>query len=475
MGLKSREPSKGRSLNAEEFFHGMAVERLRVLLSPPEGVNRVAFLSKPTPELTPLPAPRLKYSAPMTNDVYNLPVRVLPAQSRGLESGRLSELRRLSKENHDLKFEMKLLLEKTEDLVNENEMVGEEVKGVLDLCRRLSEKSKDARLTNQCTQTVGDYALLEAEKTEAVRKVSEAVKTARESETRRHELEIELSSARIHIEELKAKSSFSTELETRLGSLTAELHSERRKRSEFEMEFAKTQSRLDEVLSDSRRMECKLQKDVAKLNASKKLLENECESTKRDCEMMERDFEMKLARKQNEIDCLREKAEKIGHLWRIDKEKCSMLSDSLENYRRQLETFESYRPKAQPLATPNWDELQVLNQKFMAYVETKNSETASELEKLVAKQTNILQRLKDECLLLTKKLDDAHKKHKEDCSRINEENLILLSRLRDVTTLWDSMQSETDLRSKISCLSGVVGTLKTELRAKAVKESAEET
>ncbi|KAK9694779.1 Centrosomal colon cancer autoantigen protein family [Popillia japonica] len=247
------------------------------------------------------------------------------------------------------------------------------------------------------------------------------------------------------------------------NKLQLELDKQRRENGDLRRELAQKQAHIDDLKKDMNSKIISLQSDIGVSGAEKSALEQQIATLQMGNERQERQAKQETLRLQAEMQSLRQ---------RLDRADADLIHSRRENIRltEQVATLEKELKMNEVLAEergrrsipspcnaggssdivalppPKEDRERELST-MIQDIESKHAATVAELEGMIHSQNQLMDKLSDDCHVLTQKLEEANIRHKRDSCRLRDENDELMRKLE---TVWMSLK---EIRKSQRCTS----------------------
>ncbi|XP_048000200.1 serologically defined colon cancer antigen 8 homolog isoform X4 [Leguminivora glycinivorella] len=205
-----------------------------------------------------------------------------------------------------------------------------------------------------------------------------------------------------------------------VAKLQLDLERQRREENELKRELSMKNSAIEELKMELKSKTATLQADLTQAHAEKASLEEELASARLAIERHQRQAKHEANRLNSEIQSLRQ---------RLDRADADLVHSRRENLRltEQIATLEKeLNMKSLTPNSPEKNKKEKEVSSMLESIENKHAKTVAELESMIHSQNSLMEKLTGECRLLTDKLDDANRRHK---------NAELMRKLRN---LWSS-------------------------------------
>ncbi|CAH4037468.1 unnamed protein product [Pieris brassicae] len=203
------------------------------------------------------------------------------------------------------------------------------------------------------------------------------------------------------------------------AKLQLDLERQRREESELKRELSMKNAALEELKMELKNKTASLQADLTQAHAEKASLEEELANARLAIERNQRQAKHEANRLNSEIQSLRH---------RLDRSDADLVHSRRENLRlsEQISTLEKeINMKSLTPMTPEKKKKERELSTALESMENKHAKTVAELESMIQSQNSLMEKLTSECRLLTDKLDDANRRHKQSaetqpCRRTNQ-------------------------------------------------------
>ncbi|XP_037954579.1 serologically defined colon cancer antigen 8 homolog [Teleopsis dalmanni] len=350
------------------------------------------------------------------------------------------DLKRLKNENEDLKHKVSLVdplvIAKNVGPVNcethrkQIEHLQMDKVALEETVRQL-QKSLDEMKAQQYSATSKRHAndLMQMERAQSELEV----KHLRDELDRQHERVRELQhemSRRIADERANAERRYNSQVDQLGGDLSnqweqvakLQLDLERQKRYETDLkrDLAGRNAQIEELKMELRSNRSTFLADMAQVNAEKQSLEQEITSLRLQLDRAARESKTESARLNAEISSLRQRLDRGDADLLHAKREVLRLNDEIANLEKELaygELKNEIRPTKKDL------------DKRMSEMQEKHVETVSELEEMIQNQKQLMDKLTNECKVLTNRLEDTSLKHKTELSTLQSNVEYLTNRM----------------------------------------------
>ncbi|XP_068624348.1 serologically defined colon cancer antigen 8 homolog [Battus philenor] len=210
-----------------------------------------------------------------------------------------------------------------------------------------------------------------------------------------------------------------------VAKLQLDLDRQRREESDLKRELSMKNANIEELKMELKNKTATLQADLAQAHAEKASLEEELASARLAIERHQRQAKHETNRLNSEIQSLRQ---------RLDRADADLVHSRRENLRlsEQISTLEKeLNMKSLTPISPEKNKKEKELSSMLETMENKHARTVAELESMIQSQNSLMEKLTGECRLLTDKLDDANRRHKQELATLQ----------RQVDLLGRSLQS----------------------------------
>ncbi|XP_028161481.1 serologically defined colon cancer antigen 8 homolog [Ostrinia furnacalis] len=208
-----------------------------------------------------------------------------------------------------------------------------------------------------------------------------------------------------------------------VAKLQLDLERQRREENDLKRELSMKNSAIDELKMELKNKTSSLQADLAQAHAEKASLDEELASARLAIERHQRQNKHETNRLNSEIQSLRQ---------RLDRADADLVHSRRENLRltEQIANLEKEMnmKNLTPISPEKKKDKELST--MLESMENKHAKTVAELECMIQSQNSLMEKLTGECRLLTDKLDDANRRHKEELATLQ----------RQVDTLGRSLQ-----------------------------------
>ncbi|CAG4975079.1 unnamed protein product [Colias eurytheme] len=214
-----------------------------------------------------------------------------------------------------------------------------------------------------------------------------------------------------------------------VAKLQLDLERQRREESELKREISMKNAAIEELKMELKNKTASLQADLAQAYAEKASLEEELASARLTIERNQRQAKHESNRLNSEIHSLRQ---------RLDRSDADLVHSRRENLRlsEQISNLEKeINMKTLTPISPEKNKKEKEISSALESIENKHAKTVAGLESMIQSQNSLMEKLTNECRLLTDKLDDANRRHKVEKTQLLCRNTELMRKLRN---LWSS-------------------------------------
>ncbi|XP_060807984.1 serologically defined colon cancer antigen 8 homolog isoform X3 [Amyelois transitella] len=198
-----------------------------------------------------------------------------------------------------------------------------------------------------------------------------------------------------------------------VSKLQLDLERQRREENDLKRELSMKNSAIEELKMELKNKTSSLQADLAQAHAEKASLEEELASARLAIERHQRQAKHEANRLNSEIQSLRQ---------RLDRADADVVHSRRENLRlsEQISTLEKeLNMKNLTPVTPEKNKKELST--MMESMENKHAKKVAGLESMIQSQNSLMEKLTGECRLLTDKLDDANRRHKEELATLQRQ------------------------------------------------------
>ncbi|XP_049773860.1 serologically defined colon cancer antigen 8 homolog isoform X1 [Schistocerca cancellata] len=233
-----------------------------------------------------------------------------------------------------------------------------------------------------------------------------------------------------------------------VGKLQLELERERRIEADLRRELQQKNCTIEELKKELHTKIAGLQSEASQNAAERGSLEQELTSSRLMIERAEREARQEAARLQAEITALRQRLDRAdGDLLHSRRENLR-LSEQVASLERELNLAKMAKESAtrdagirsSPSKQSGGREKELSS--MIMDMEAKHVKTVAELEGMIQSQNLVMEKLREECHSLTKKLEDSSARHKEEKTALKGENVNLLGKLEQVWKNYKELQKE---------------------------------
>ncbi|KAL0810431.1 hypothetical protein ABMA28_010571 [Loxostege sticticalis] len=199
-----------------------------------------------------------------------------------------------------------------------------------------------------------------------------------------------------------------------VSKLQLDLERQRREENDLKRELSMKNSAIEELKMELKNKTSSLQADLAQAHAEKASLEEELASARLAIERHQRQAKHETNRLNSEIQSLRQ---------RLDRADADLVHSRRENLRltEQISTLEKElnMKNLTPISPEKKKDKELST--MLESMENKHAKTVAELESMIQSQNSLMEKLTGECRLLTDKLDDANRRHKEELATLQRQ------------------------------------------------------
>ncbi|XP_059045740.1 serologically defined colon cancer antigen 8 homolog [Achroia grisella] len=213
-----------------------------------------------------------------------------------------------------------------------------------------------------------------------------------------------------------------------VSKLQLDLERQRREENELKRELSMKNAAVEELKMELKNKTASLQADLAQAHAEKASLDEELASARLAMERQQRQAKHETNRLNSEIQSLRQ---------RLDRADADLVHSRRENLRltEQIATLEKElnMKNLTPISPQKIKKEKELST-MLESMENKHAKTVAGLESMIQSQNSLMEKLTGECRLLTDKLDDANRRHKEELAALHRQVESLGKSLQPATT-----------------------------------------
>ncbi|XP_076264415.1 serologically defined colon cancer antigen 8 homolog isoform X1 [Rhynchophorus ferrugineus] len=239
------------------------------------------------------------------------------------------------------------------------------------------------------------------------------------------------------------------------NKLQLELDKQRRENTDFRRECAQKQALIDELKKDMQNKILTLQSDIGVTGAEKSALEQQISTLNMSNERTERQYKQEITRLQAEIQSLRQRLDRADadlihsrrENIRLTEQVASLekeinLNSALNEERSKSTTPRSSAIMPLPPPTPKPEDREKELTSMIHDMENKHAATVAELESMIQSQNQLMDKLSSECHALTRKLDDASHRHKEEIRELQTSLDLLNNRFSQTQYATSNVKDE---------------------------------
>ncbi|XP_019755592.2 serologically defined colon cancer antigen 8 homolog isoform X1 [Dendroctonus ponderosae] len=211
------------------------------------------------------------------------------------------------------------------------------------------------------------------------------------------------------------------------NKLQLELDKQRREGADLRRECVQKQALIDELKKEMQNKILSLQSDIGVTGAEKSALEQQLSALNLANERTERQYKQEITRLQAEIQSLRQRMDRADADLIHSRRENIRLNEQIASLEKEInlnaalseERAKSTTPRtadimALPPPAPKKDDREKELTSMIQDMENKHAATVADLERMIHSQNQLMGKLSSECHALTRKLDDAGHKHKEE-------------------------------------------------------------
>ncbi|XP_075987865.1 serologically defined colon cancer antigen 8 homolog [Anticarsia gemmatalis] len=200
-----------------------------------------------------------------------------------------------------------------------------------------------------------------------------------------------------------------------VAKLQLDLERQRREENELKREISMKNAAIDELKMELKNKTSSLQADLAQAHAEKASLEEELASARLAIERHQRQAKHEANRLNSEIQSLRQRLDRADADLVHSRRENLRLSEQISNLEKE-QTMKNLTPIS-PEKKKKEKELSTM----LESMENKHAKTVAELESMIQSQNSLMEKLTGECRLLTDKLDDANRRHKQELATLQRQ------------------------------------------------------
>lgn len=201
-----------------------------------------------------------------------------------------------------------------------------------------------------------------------------------------------------------------------VARLTLELERQRRSEGEIRRELSIRATSADEQQRELQAKIVQLQAELSSVASARGVVEQEASGARFAAERSEREARAEASRLGAELSALRQRLERTDAELLRSREECLRLSEQVSSLQREISLAKMTRSGpdkgySEDIAADKHEkEVTAMIQEM----EAKHVQTVGELEGMIQSQNDVVAKLKDECHLLTEKLEEASTRHKKE-------------------------------------------------------------
>ncbi|GJQ84229.1 hypothetical protein Trydic_g2897 [Trypoxylus dichotomus] len=234
------------------------------------------------------------------------------------------------------------------------------------------------------------------------------------------------------------------------NKLQLEIDKQRRENADLRRELTQKQAHIDDLKKDMSNKIISLQSDIGVSGAEKSALEQQIATLQMANERQERQGKQETLRLQAEMQSLRQRLDRADADLIHSRRENIRLTEQVANLEKELKMNEALaeeRTRRSPCSGSSAGDIMALpppkehGEKELSTmiqdIETKHAATVAELEGMIHSQNQLMDKLSNECHVLTEKLEEANTRHKRESGRLRDENDELMRKLE---TVWISLK-----------------------------------
>ncbi|KAL4707076.1 hypothetical protein ACJJTC_011402 [Scirpophaga incertulas] len=199
-----------------------------------------------------------------------------------------------------------------------------------------------------------------------------------------------------------------------VAKLQLDLERQRREENELKRELSMKSSAVDELKMELKNKTASLQADLAQAHAEKASLDEELASARLAIERQQRQAKHEANRLNSEIQSLRQRLDRADADLVHSRRENLRLTEQVANLEKELNM-----KSLTPMSPQKHKEKDIST--ALESIENKHAKTVAELESMIQSQNSLMEKLTGECRLLTDKLDDANRRHKEELATLQHQ------------------------------------------------------
>ncbi|XP_046400199.1 serologically defined colon cancer antigen 8 homolog isoform X2 [Ischnura elegans] len=227
--------------------------------------------------------------------------------------------------------------------------------------------------------------------------------------------------------------------------VTLELERQRRSEADARRELSLRASSGDELQRELQAKIAHLQAELSSAASARGVVEQEASGAKFAAERSEREARAEASRLGAEVGALRQRLERTESELLRSREECLRLSEQISALQRELSLAKMSRSGPDKGYSEDSSAAEKREKEVTAMIqemENKHVQTVSELEGMIQSQNQVVAKLKDECHLLTQKLEDASARHKSERANLRNDNSLLAEKLKSIWRVSESLQAQ---------------------------------
>ncbi|XP_069363393.1 early endosome antigen 1-like isoform X2 [Maniola hyperantus] len=200
-----------------------------------------------------------------------------------------------------------------------------------------------------------------------------------------------------------------------VSKLQLDLERQRREENDLKRELSMKNAAVEELKMELKNKTASLQADLAQAYAEKASLEEELASARLAIERHQRQAKHETNRLNSEIQSLRQRLDRADADLVHSRRENLRLSEQISNLEKEL-NMKNLTP-----ISPEKKKKEKELSSMLESMENKHAKTVAELESMIQSQNSLMEKLTSECRLLTDKLDDANRRHKNELATLQRQ------------------------------------------------------
>ncbi|XP_073988619.1 uncharacterized protein isoform X2 [Rhodnius prolixus] len=207
--------------------------------------------------------------------------------------------------------------------------------------------------------------------------------------------------------------------------LNLDLDRARRTEQELRRDLAQKNSVIDELKKELTTKTSNLQSEALTAGAERESLESELSACRLALERAERSARQETSRLQAEVASLRQRIDRADADLLHSRKENLRLSDNVASLEKELNLAKLAKESTPGTESKRGDDLATM----IKEMDAKHVQSVAELEGMIQSQTQLMEKLKNECQNLTERLEDSSARHKQEMAGLQNNIEYLNSKL----------------------------------------------